>query len=213
MVDMMTYIQSLHPTAKYIGGGNLPAYNTYVSLSSLYRHRPFSWCRIFNVNLFPPLTFLTSEKELMDEDLTFLRAFTFKSEENLSEKSFECLRYMFSDLSLQSFKVTRSRAEFLASFKPIAYDCCVNSCLCFVGPRKDDQECHYCNEPRFNDQQKPRKRFTYIPLIPRLIAYFKNLELVKQMQYRHLFKTNLNRMTDVFDSSNYESTIRFAKLK
>ena len=120
-----------------------------------------------------------AEKELTEEDIMFLRAFTFKTEENLSDKSFERLRHTFPNLSLESFKVTRSRAQFLAPFKPLPYDCCINSCCCFVGPRKDDQECPYCNEPRFNTQQKPRKRFTYIPLIPRLIAYYKNPELVK----------------------------------
>ena len=148
-----------------------------------------------------------AEKELSDEDLTFLRAFTFKMEENLSEKSFERLRQTFSELRLESFKVTKSRAKFLASFKPTSYDCCHNSCCCFVGPRKDDQECAHCNEPRFNTQGKPRKRFTYIPLIPRLIAYFKNPELVNQMKYRHLFQIDPDRTTDVqvFDGSNYSS--------
>lgn len=146
-----------------------------------------------------------AEKELTDEDIMFLCAFTFKTEENLSDKSFERLRHTFPNLSLESFKVTRSRAQFLASFKPLPYDCCINSCCCFVGPRKDDQECPYCNEPRFNAQQKPRKRFTYIPLIPRLIAYYKNPELVKQMKYRHLFQIDPDRMTDVFNGTNYNT--------
>ena len=97
----------------------------------------------------------------------FLRAFTFKTEENLSDKLFERMCHMFSELNLESFKVTNSHAQFLAAFKPVPYDCCINSCCCFVGPRKDDQECSYCNEPRYIAQQKPRKRFTYIPLIPR----------------------------------------------
>ena len=97
------------------------------------------------------------EKELSEEDLTFLCAFTFKTEENLSDKSFERLHNMFTELSLESFKVTRSRTQFLALFKPVAYDCCINSCCCFVGPRKDDQECPYCSEPWFNAQWKPHK--------------------------------------------------------
>lgn len=96
------------------------------------------------------------EKELTEEDLTFLRAFTFKTEENLSDKSFERLRQTFPELKLESFKITKSRAQFLATFKPVPYDCCINSCCCFVGPRKDDQECSHCNEPRFNPQGKPR---------------------------------------------------------
>lgn len=135
----------------------------------------------------------------------FLRAFAFKTEENLSDKSYERLRHTFAELNLASFKVTRSRAQFLASFKPIPYDCCINSCCCFVGPRKDDQECPYCSEARFNGQGKPRKRFTYIPLIPRLVAYFKNPLLVNQMKYRQQFQTDPSRTTDIFDGSNYKT--------
>ena len=148
---------------------------------------------------------MLTEKELTEEDLAFLRAFTFKTEENLSDSSFECLRQTFPELKLESFKITKSRAQFLATFKPVPYDCCINSCCCFVGPRKDDRECSHCNEPRFNAQEKPRKRFTYIPLIPRLISYFKNSALAKRMGYRHLFQSNPNHTTDVFDSSNYKT--------
>ena len=56
-----------------------------------------------------------AEKELTDEDLDVLRAFTFKTEENLSDKTFERMRHTFPKLSLDSFKITRSRAHFLAS--------------------------------------------------------------------------------------------------
>ena len=135
----------------------------------------------------------------------FFHAFTFKTEENLSDKTFERLCHTFTELNLKSFKVTRTRAQFLASFKPVLYDCCINSCCCFVGPRKNEQECFHCNESHFNAQGKPHKRFTYIPLIPRLIAYFKNPELVKHMKYQHLFKNDSNCMKDIFDSSNYNT--------
>ena len=130
----------------------------------------------------------------------------------MSDKSFERLRHTFPNLNLESFKVTRSRAQFIASFKPVSYDCCINSCCCFVGPCTDDQECPYCHEARFNTQGKPRKQFTYrdIPLIPRLVAYFKNPSLVNQMKYRHQFRTDpanseSTTMADVFNGSNYDT--------
>ena len=49
-----------------------------------------------------------AEKELTDEDLDVLRAFTFKTEENLSDKTFERMRHTFPKLNLDSFKTTRS---------------------------------------------------------------------------------------------------------
>ena len=73
-----------------------------------------------------------AEKELTDKDLDVLQVFTFKTEENLSDKTFERMRHTFPKLNLDSFKTTRSRAHFLASFKPVPYDCCINSCCCFV---------------------------------------------------------------------------------
>ena len=65
-----------------------------------------------------------AEKEITEEDLMY--AFTFKTEENLSDNSFERMRHMFSELNLESFKVTNSHAQFLAAFKPESYDCCIN---------------------------------------------------------------------------------------
>ena len=132
----------------------------------------------------------------------FLRAFTFKTEENLSDKSFERLHQTFPELNLESFKVTKSHTQFLTSFKPVLCDYCINSCCFFIGPCKDDQECSYYHEARFNTQGKPHKWFTYIPVIPCLVAYFKNSLLVNQMNYRHLFQTNPNSTTDIFNGSN-----------
>jgi hypothetical protein len=125
---------------------------------------------------------------LTNEDLSFLWAFAFKTEENLSDKSYECLHHTFAELNLTSFKVMRSCAQFLASFKPIPYDCCINSCCCFVGPQKNNQNCPHCSEACFNAQGKPHERFTYILFILCLVAYFKNALLVHQMKYQFCFK-------------------------
>ena len=42
-----------------------------------------------------------AEKALTEEDLMFLHAFTFKTEENLSDKTFEQLRHTFTELNLE----------------------------------------------------------------------------------------------------------------
>ncbi|EGO01391.1 hypothetical protein SERLA73DRAFT_42604, partial [Serpula lacrymans var. lacrymans S7.3] len=61
-------------------------------------------------------------------------------------------------------------------------DCCVNSCCCFVGPNSSLDKCPHCNTSRYLEGQQ-RKHFIYIPLIPRLVGFFKNPNLVYKMSY------------------------------
>ncbi|KAF8193127.1 hypothetical protein K438DRAFT_1674711, partial [Mycena galopus ATCC 62051] len=147
-------------------------------------------------------------EELSDDDLAILRAFALKTEDNLTNATFDKLPFTFPDSYIPTLKVTKARIEFLAAFKPIPYDCCPNSCCCYVGPHAEENKCPYCNEPRFKSNGKARKTFTYVPLIPRLVAYFQNPEVVKQMGYRGTYDTAADgTMKDVFDSTNY-STLR-----
>ncbi|KAF8154332.1 hypothetical protein K438DRAFT_2077030 [Mycena galopus ATCC 62051] len=109
-------------------------------------------------------------EELSDDDLAILRAFALKTEDNLTNATFDKLPFTFPDSYIPTLKVTKARIEFLAAFKPIPYDCCPNSCCCYVGPHAEENKCPYCNEPRFKSNGKARKTFTYVPLIPRLVA-------------------------------------------
>ncbi|KAJ7236802.1 hypothetical protein C8J57DRAFT_1000071, partial [Mycena rebaudengoi] len=142
--------------------------------------------------------------ELSEEDLAILRAFALKTDEHLTNATFEKLAYAFPSANIATWKVTKSRVEFLAAFRPVSYDCCLNSCCCYVGPHADDQTCPYCKEPRFKADGKARKTFTYVPLIPRLVSYFRNAEMSEQMGYRDRFSPKPDTMTDVFDGANYQ---------
>ncbi|KAJ7073433.1 hypothetical protein B0H15DRAFT_917558, partial [Mycena belliarum] len=141
-------------------------------------------------------------EELSENDLAILRAFALKTEDHLTNATFEKLAYAFPGANIQTLKATKARIEFLAEFKPVAYDCCPGSCCCYVGPHADETQCPYCNEPRFKADGRARKTFTYIPLIPRLVAYFKNAAVVEQMSYRGKYEKEAN-MNDVFDGTNY----------
>ena len=88
-----------------------------------------------------------SEKELSDEEIILLRAFALKTEDRLSDKTFDRLRFIFPNEQLPTFKATKARVRFLAAFKPVPYDCCVNSCCCFTGYLETEQSCPYCKEP------------------------------------------------------------------
>ena len=74
----------------------------------------------------------------------------------------------------------------LSGLKPVAYDCCVNSCCCFTGSYDSDESCKFCNEPRYlADGKTARKKYRYSPLIPRLCALYKNKTICQDLLYRH----------------------------
>jgi hypothetical protein len=147
-------------------------------------------------------------EELTSEDLDMLRAFALKTDEHLTEKAFSKMRFAFPSANLDSWKTIRSRVSFLAGLKPVLYDCCVNSCVCYIGPHADQTQCPFCMESRYTLEQKPRKRFLYVPLIPRLTAYFKNTSVASRMAYRSEFAHDPNIIKDVFDSSHYRSLLQ-----
>jgi len=103
----------------------------------------------------------------------------------------------------------RSRITFLSGIKPEIYDCCPNSCCCYTGSLRDLRECPYCNQPRYRADGKSRKKFSYIPLIPRLVAFAGNQSMATKMQYRDRDHKHMpGTKTDVFDGRNYQSLRR-----
>ncbi|TFK62579.1 hypothetical protein BDN72DRAFT_776913, partial [Pluteus cervinus] len=142
--------------------------------------------------------------ELSEEDISFLRHFALKIEKHMTNDTFEACRFAFPEAHISPFKITKARAEFLAEFQPRVYDCCVSSCCCYVGPHADIDRCPYCKEPRFNAQKKPRKRFTYVPLIPRLLAYFRNPDFAAKLDYRSEYVPSAGIMKDYTDSRHYQ---------
>ncbi|QRW17362.1 Transposase family tnp2 [Rhizoctonia solani] len=108
-----------------------------------------------------------------------------------------------SHASLPSLKNLCSRILALCGLKPVTYDCCKNSCICFAGPFANLQSCPECNTPRKNAAGAPQKTFTYIPLIPQLQALYCSLRMCEAMQYRHNYKRNKDTIEDYFDGNQY----------
>ncbi|KAG5634166.1 hypothetical protein H0H81_003090 [Sphagnurus paluster] len=144
-------------------------------------------------------------EELTAEDFELLRAFTFKTEDHLMNKTFEKFKYAFPTANIQSWKSTKTCVEFLSALHLVPYNCCVNSCLCFTGAHAAAASCHFCNELRLDSAGKARKRFIYIPIIHCLIEYFRNTPLVNKMRYCALFSSDPMTIKDVFDGSHYSS--------
>ncbi|KAJ2924111.1 hypothetical protein H1R20_g12985, partial [Candolleomyces eurysporus] len=142
-------------------------------------------------------------QEITEEELEVLRMIELKLEDNLTDRSFDKLAWVFQQKGLPSFKVARKRVEFLAKVKAQRYDCCINVCICYTGPHETKTECPFCKEPRLKSDGKPQKTFTYIPLIPRLAALFQDPKMIDLMSYRHNYKPRNNIIQDIFDGSVY----------
>ncbi|KAL5635302.1 hypothetical protein ACGC1H_004176 [Rhizoctonia solani] len=105
--------------------------------------------------------------------------------------------------NLPTLKMLRSRILALCGLKPVVYDCCKNSCVCFAGPFVDLEACPECKAPRKNAAGAPFKTFSYIPLIPQLRALYCSLQMCKAMRYRHDYKRKNDTIEDLFDSNRY----------
>ena len=133
-----------------------------------------------------------------------LRSFSLKIEERLSDETWTKIMNTYHRHNIPSLKLTKARVEFLAAYRPITYDCCVNSCICYVGPHETKTVCPYCKETRKTSCGRSRKTFSYSPIIPRLKSYFKNPEMIKRMQYRGDYVSDENIVKDIFDGENYK---------
>lgn len=105
--------------------------------------------------------------------------------------------------------ILRAKARGLAGVKPVQYDCCIGSCVCFAGHYASLEKCPRCNEPRFevdsHGTKKPRSQFSYIPLIPRLKAYIASPHIASEMQYRSQHLHNPGSLQDIFDGTYYQA--------
>ena len=128
----------------------------------------------------------------------------------MSDAAWKKARYAFQTIPpLPPLSQLRSRVTFLAGFNAQIYDCCPNSCLCYTGPHSSATSCTYCGLSRYhsNATRKPRKKFTYLPLIPRLQAFCANTRIATAMQYRSQSESESipGVIKDIFDSENYQT--------
>jgi hypothetical protein len=135
--------------------------------------------------------------------MAFLRHFALKVETNMSLADWDKVRVATPNEPWESWKITQRRAEFLAQLKPRSYECCLNSCICYVGPNSDLDKCPYCNERRYFADGRPRRHFNYISPIPRLVTAYQNLSMVEKLKYRHNFTPDPNTIQDVMDGQHY----------
>lgn len=132
----------------------------------------------------------------------------------MPEATFERMRKTFPQLrDIPSWHRMQHRVSLLSGIAPILYDCCVSSCVCYLGRYKDLKVCPNpkCVEPRWkSDGKTPRKSFSYLPFIPRLQLLSANLRSAKAMQYRasqHAKDRSDGIISDVFDGAHYRELL------
>ncbi|KDQ53413.1 hypothetical protein JAAARDRAFT_96845, partial [Jaapia argillacea MUCL 33604] len=145
--------------------------------------------------------------KLSKSDQAIMRAFALKVSSSMTSKDFEKLPYVFPSNPLPSLEEIYGRAAFLSGVQPIKYDCCVNSCICFVGPHHDLQACPYCHESRLNGNKKPQNVFSYIPPAPRLAAMHAHRPTAQKLRYHaeHIHEPGV--VKDMMDLEHYQSLL------
>lgn len=161
-------------------------------------------------------SFLPESECLTDADRDNISAFALKLDTNMSRETYKKLVKAFSHrLPLKTEFLLYRRIDVLSGLKPEIYDCCIKSCCAYLGEYEDLDTCPFCKEPRFNSKGKPRQRYWYLPIIPRLQGLFYNKDLAASLStYRANYKMNEpssdeegGTVSDLYDSEHYKELL------
>ncbi|KDQ11949.1 hypothetical protein BOTBODRAFT_113772, partial [Botryobasidium botryosum FD-172 SS1] len=147
---------------------------------------------------------------LTEDELETIRAFNLKTDTCMPASTFEKLPHAFPKLStLPSLYRMQSQIAQLSGLKPVLYDCCINSCCCFAGPFEKLESCPFpkCSEARFTPAGKPRKQFSYLPIIPQLMQLYASEDKAGLNDYHAKFEHKEGQVNDVFDGDHYQDLL------
>ncbi|KAB5587991.1 hypothetical protein CTheo_8568 [Ceratobasidium theobromae] len=140
------------------------------------------------------------------KDINTLKFLASRLRTHFSRTTYEDLRNnVCKSLQIPSKFIAWRHLRILSGLETRAYDCCIKSCICYLGKYKDRTSCQHCGEERFNRNGKPRQVFHYTPLIPQLRALFQNTTMVKKLHYRTTVESKHKPgvIQDVFDGEHY----------
>ncbi|CEL55918.1 hypothetical protein RSOLAG1IB_01930 [Rhizoctonia solani AG-1 IB] len=146
------------------------------------------------------------ERLISTRDRTILQFLATRLCTHFSRQTYDDLRHgACSSLKIPSEFIAWRRLRILSDLETRTYDCCVNSCVCFLGKYRNLRSCPFCKEARFNLANAPRRLFRYSPLIPQLCALFQDPEMAEKLGYRALCDKirEDGLIQDVFDSEHY----------
>lgn len=86
--------------------------------------------------------------------------------------------------AILSFDQVKRRLRHLSGVVPLEHDMCPGSCIAYTGPYNELSVCPRCSTTRyFPDTDKPRKRFTTIPIGPVIQAFYGSRDVADHMHY------------------------------
>lgn len=97
--------------------------------------------------------------------------------------------------------------EVLSGIKPLLFDMCRDSCCLFAGPFASKSECPSCGALRFLDNGKPFMQFSYLPITPRIQAWFQSQPMIERLMYRSTHVHTPGQISDIFDGTNYQGML------
>ncbi|KAG9119148.1 hypothetical protein FRC07_005985, partial [Ceratobasidium sp. 392] len=166
------------------------------------------------VNIWLSQLLRTGDHKLPTHQKLFVQAFNMKVSTDISGISYSKLRRAFPDRlgDLPTEAKLRTRIGVISGLDGSPVDCCVNSCIAYTGPYKDEVICPYCPEPRYKTDPRSgrrvaRRRFQYIPIIPLLIAYYRNPTMACRMRYRSERPKAPDWLSDIFDGAFYRQLL------
>ncbi|KAG2049679.1 hypothetical protein BDR06DRAFT_918795, partial [Suillus hirtellus] len=108
-------------------------------------------------------------------------------------------------MTIDSEWVILHRLAALSGIKAINYHCCINSCIAYTDNYSHHLRCPFCHEPRYGAGGQARRNFSYLPIIPRLQAFFQSPEMIESLAYRKRYIHQPGVLRDVFDSQWYQT--------
>jgi hypothetical protein len=138
--------------------------------------------------------------ELQDPDVR-LSLNLFIDCKHASQKTYKSvcksIKRRFPEANPLSYYSVNNMVAKISGVVSIADDMCVNSCLAYVGPFKDLEECSVCSEPRYTRNNTPVKQVCTIPLGPQIQALRRSPQGAAAMRYRDEKTT---RILNAFDA-------------
>lgn len=147
---------------------------------------------------------LKEENRFQKEDLDDIQALAYNLKHSHTRAALEDLSRMHG---LSSPYIMKKKLERFSDVVDVPYDCCIDSCMAFTGPYEDLEKCKICNEPRYDNRGRPRNIFRYLPLIPRLQAFFQSDRIIDMLGYREELGPYDGTMRDVFDSEHFRDLL------
>lgn len=78
--------------------------------------------------------------------------------------------------------------------------------MAFTGDDSELETCRFCRAERWHpNSRRPQKKFQYIPLIPRLLGFYRSARMSQQLAYRADYEHDPAKIRDVFDGAVYRN--------